>query len=52
MNFAVDHGKDPFRFIHFNIQAILKRKQQKMIKAKCYQFPNVGFIEQKLPKKF
>jgi hypothetical protein len=22
-----------------------------MIKAKCYQFPNVGFIEQKLPKK-
>ena len=22
--FAVDHGKDPFRFIHFNIQAIPK----------------------------
>jgi hypothetical protein len=22
--FAVDHGKEPFRFIHFNLQAIPK----------------------------
>jgi hypothetical protein len=22
--FAVDHGKEPFRFIHFNIQAVPK----------------------------
>ena len=22
--FSVDHGKEPFRFIHFNISAVLK----------------------------
>jgi hypothetical protein len=29
--FAVDHGKEPFRFIHFNIQAVPKKMEKVIV---------------------
>ena len=37
--YAVDHGIEPFRFIHWNIQAVPKEMAKDVLKKKKYSYP-------------
>ena len=38
--YAVDFGKEPFRFIHWNIQAVPKEMAKDVLKKKIYSYPS------------